>query len=57
MISSRLETNKLTISDYTNVDSDAIVIGVFLNEKPNLTCYNSEVREATINAVNIEKFK
>ena len=57
MISSRLETNKLTISDYTNVDSDAIVMGVFLNEKPNLTCYNSEVREATINAVNIEKFK
>ena len=55
MISSRLETNKLATSDYTNVDSDAIVIGVFLNEKPNLKCYDSEVREATINAVNIEK--
>ena len=57
MISSRIESSKLKKSDYANSNSDAIVIGVFLNEKPNLTGLSSDMVDAANNAIIIESFK
>tara|TARA_Y100000768_G_C23941723_1_gene665463 strand:+ start:63 stop:1562 length:1500 start_codon:yes stop_codon:yes gene_type:complete len=57
MISSRIESSNLKKSDYTNSDSDAIVIGVFLNEKPNLADLSADIVDAAKNAINIESFK